>query len=39
VSGLTYRQAARQIGCSVKQVDNALQRAKKKIARGIADLL
>lgn len=39
VAGLTYRQVARQIGCGVKQVDNALQRAKKKIARGIADLL
>jgi RNA polymerase sporulation-specific sigma factor len=39
VSGLTYRQVARQIGCSVKQIDNALQRAKKKIAKGIANLL
>ena len=39
VSGLTYRQVARQLGCSVKQVDNALQRAKKKIARGLSDLL
>jgi len=38
-SGLSYRHIAQQLGCRTKQVDNALQRAKKKIARRLAFVL
>ena len=33
--GKTYRQIARILGCDAKQVDNALQRAKKKLGRNL----
>lgn len=33
IEGKTYQQIARDLGCNVKQIDNALQRAKKKMSR------
>jgi RNA polymerase sporulation-specific sigma factor len=33
LAGKTYQEIARDLGCNVKQIDNALQRAKKKIGR------
>lgn len=35
MKGRTYRQIARELGCDTKQVDNALQRAKKKMGRNL----
>jgi len=35
IEGKTYGDIARELGCGVKQVDNALQRAKKKMGRGL----
>lgn len=35
LKGGSYRDIARQLGCKVKQVDNALQRAKKKLERHV----
>lgn len=39
VEGRTYQDIARDMHCSVKQVDNALQRAKKKMGRSLASSL
>ncbi len=39
IKGDSYRDAARRAGCRVKQVDNALQRAKKKIARRLGAVI
>ncbi len=33
--GGSYRDIARELGCNIKQVDNALQRAKKKLERHV----
>ncbi len=33
IDGKSYEEIGKELGCSVKQVDNALQRAKKKMAR------
>lgn len=38
-AGMPYRQIARQLHCRIKQVDNALQRAKRKIARRLVSVL
>jgi RNA polymerase sporulation-specific sigma factor len=35
IEGKTYGDIARELGCGVKQVDNALQRAKKKMGRSL----
>jgi len=35
VNGRSYQQIARQLGCNVKQIDNALQRAKNKMGRNL----
>ncbi len=35
MNGRSYQQIARELGCGVKQVDNALQRAKKKMGRSL----
>ncbi len=35
IKGKSYQQIARELGCGVKQVDNALQRAKKKMGRSL----
>jgi len=39
LAGLSYRQIGRELGCSVKAVDNALQRSKKKLARVLSQVL
>ena len=36
IEGRSYQDIARELGCGVKQVDNALQRAKKKMGRSLA---
>jgi len=33
IQGQTYQEISDQLGCTVKRIDNALQRAKKKMAR------
>jgi RNA polymerase sporulation-specific sigma factor len=33
IQGQTYQEISTQLGCTVKRIDNALQRAKKKMAR------
>lgn len=35
IEGKSYGDIARELGCGVKQVDNALQRAKKKMGRSL----
>ena len=35
IEGKTYGDIARELGCGVKQIDNALQRAKKKMSRSL----
>jgi RNA polymerase sporulation-specific sigma factor len=35
IAGRTYGDIARELGCGVKQIDNALQRAKKKMSHSL----
>ena len=37
MNGRSYQQIAKELSCGVKQVDNALQRAKKKMGRALND--
>jgi len=39
LAGWSYRQIARRLGCGWKRVDNALQRAKKKVAKRLVEVL
>ena len=38
LTGTTYQEMAMRMGCSVKAVDNALQRAKRKVGRKLCEL-
>jgi RNA polymerase sporulation-specific sigma factor len=37
LQGMSYQGMARRLGCRVKQIDNALQRSKKKLAEAVAE--
>jgi RNA polymerase sporulation-specific sigma factor len=37
LQGMSYKGMARRLGCRVKQIDNALQRSKKKLAEAVED--
>ncbi len=39
LSGMSYSEIARRLGCTFKAVDNALQRARKKVAKRLAEVL
>ena len=39
LEGLSYTEIARRLGCTFKAVDNALQRARKKVAKRLAEVL
>lgn len=37
LQGMSYKGMARRLGCRVKQIDNALQRSKKKLAEAVGE--
>ena len=37
LQGMSYKGMARRLGCRVKQIDNALQRSKKKLAAAVGE--
>ena len=37
LQGMSYKGMARKLGCRVKQIDNALQRSKKKLAEAVEE--